>query len=289
MFKILSIRGGGIRGLAPAEMFAGIEKNIGRPIGQCFDLIAGTSTGSILAVGLALGIPASDLANFYIEDGPKIFKRRFGHRLGLLNSKYDSKVLRDALDRRLGLHFFMDCTPRVLVPASDVLHGTAKFFRSWRQEDMWIEAAAVCQASASAPTYFDPMVWMPAGIQTAVYEDGGLFANNPALYALAEAHDLTDQAISVLDIACPSNQAVSDTSKGAIGFVPEAISMLMGLGMEANRDAVRSLLGSNYTVIQPPLNGASGALDDASIPNLAALKKIGAAMIDMTVIRPFIS
>ena len=98
-FRILSIDGGGIRGLIPALVLAEFERQTGRPIADCFDLIAGTSTGGILALGLTLpgagGPPkyqALDLADLYFKEGPRIFDESLGRRLtnpmGLRIAKY---------------------------------------------------------------------------------------------------------------------------------------------------------------------------------------------------------
>jgi uncharacterized protein len=280
--KILSIRGGGIRGLAVAQLIAKLEASPemkGQRFGSKFDLIAGTSTGGILAIALSLGLPASQVVQFYLEDGPTIFKRRFMHRLGLVNSKYSSLVLRTALDDKLGAGKTLgDCPTKVMLCASNVKTGYAKFFRSWAPEDMHVWVGAAAQASASAPTYFDSMSFSDA----ATYEDGGLFANNPALYALVEGKNLLGlpaslafKNIKLLDISCPPAAIHPDTGRGAIGFVPEAVSMMMDLGMNADQDACASLLGANFKAIVPPLGAASSALDDASQQNLLALMASG--------------
>lgn len=117
-YRILSIDGGGIRGVFPAALLAWVEEHVGNPIASYFDLIAGTSTGGIIAIGLGLGIPAAEILRLYEEKGPLIFDQ---HR-GLLSNwarqkvrgarqlfaaKYTSDELRNALqgvlqDRRLG-------------------------------------------------------------------------------------------------------------------------------------------------------------------------------------------
>jgi patatin-like phospholipase/acyl hydrolase len=109
MRRILSIDGGGVKGVMPAAFLAAVEQSIGRPIGDYFDLIAGTSTGGIIALGLGLGMPATDIVRFYEDLGPAIFGGsrlwRIVRRAGV--SAYTSQPLRAALkekfaDRRLG-------------------------------------------------------------------------------------------------------------------------------------------------------------------------------------------
>lgn len=98
MKRILSLGGGGIKGAMTAAYLAHMEEASGKPIADCFDLIAGTSTGGILAIGLALGVKASDLVKFYQEQGPKIFPvdRNYSAMNTLMHifrTKYDASPL----------------------------------------------------------------------------------------------------------------------------------------------------------------------------------------------------
>jgi patatin-like phospholipase/acyl hydrolase len=77
MRRILTIDGGGIKGVFPAAFLATLENELGAPIGDYFDLIAGTSTGGIIAMGLGLGLTARELHGLYRDAGRRIFKRRF--------------------------------------------------------------------------------------------------------------------------------------------------------------------------------------------------------------------
>src|SRR5271156_185257 len=75
-YRILSLDGGGIRGVFPAAFLARLEEHLENPIGRYFDLIAGTSTGGIIAIGLGLGLPACDILKLYMEEGPAIFDQQ---------------------------------------------------------------------------------------------------------------------------------------------------------------------------------------------------------------------
>jgi uncharacterized protein len=77
-FRILSLDGGGIRGVFPAAFLARLEEHLQHPIGHYFDLIAGTSTGGIIAIGLGLGLPAADILKLYVDQGPAIFDQEHG-------------------------------------------------------------------------------------------------------------------------------------------------------------------------------------------------------------------
>src|SRR5471032_2126594 len=102
-FRILCIDGGGIKGMFPASLLAAVEREHGHPIGDYFDLIAGTSTGGIIALGLGLGFTAQDMKQFYLESGPMIFPRRKRWQKAtdwfrrLLRTAYGSDQLRNSL------------------------------------------------------------------------------------------------------------------------------------------------------------------------------------------------
>ena len=114
MRRILTIDGGGIRGTFPAAFLANLEKDLEHPIGRYFDLISGTSTGGIIAIGLAFGMRAADILKLYEDKGPAIFgqsnsglpgwlARRYRQSKWLFwGPKYSAKPLRDALNEALG-------------------------------------------------------------------------------------------------------------------------------------------------------------------------------------------
>ena len=99
MFKILSIDGGGIKGIAPASFLANIEERTGKKIIDYFDLIVGTSTGGIIALGLGLGFSAREILSLYIDNGEKIFKKQFFLKslFGVRTPRYNSRVLQTLL------------------------------------------------------------------------------------------------------------------------------------------------------------------------------------------------
>lgn len=283
--KILSIRGGGIRGLAPATLFRDIEDMTGRPFALNFDLIAGTSTGGILAIALGLGIAARQIVEFYLEDGPAIFKRRLLHRFGLTGSKYDSKVLQAALQKRFGGRQFSSCGVKTMVTSTDLKTLSACFLKSWAiTKEVDYQAWMPALATSAAPTYFDAVAGR--------YVDGGLFANDPALYALAEACELSDlprtlssKSVKILDVACPRPAEQSVKGGDALEFAPRAFDVVLESGMDAVEEACKRFLGDNYMCVKPDLSpvwpelgvAASPALDDASKVNLLALQNVGRA------------
>lgn len=199
-FRILSIDGGGIRGLIPALVLAELERRTGRPVSECFDLIAGTSTGGILALGLAVPgqgsrprYSAQDLADLYLKEGARIFDeslwRRITNPMGLRAAKYPSSGIEAVLGQYFGEARLKEALVEVLVTAYDLEKRDAFFYRRRRARadaryDVPMRVAA--RATSAAPTYFEPLL-VPWPDDRDVLVDGGVFANNPALCAYAEA------------------------------------------------------------------------------------------------------
>lgn len=292
--KILSIRGGGIKGKAPAVILTELEFALKKPCHEIFDLIVGTSTGGILALGLGLGVPAATLEDFYNVDGPTIFKRRVLHYFGLLKSRYDGDVLEKVLAHSFDNAYLRNCLTKVMVTLSDVSTRRARFAKSWK--DGSVSAAQAGRATAAAPDYFDPVKISAIGnFEGGTFCDGGLFANNPALFALVEAVNLvqtqavdcvglspagkvgaTLKGVRLLDLACPEPETCATTvGTGALRFLPQAVSDVLQIGMDASATACRSLLGDGYLGVVPKPLGASDDMADVSTSNLDALGAAG--------------
>lgn len=212
MFKILSIDGGGIRGIIPAKTLALAEEELartGKPNRICdyFDLICGTSTGGIIAIGLAFGMPASEILSLYRDNARNIFpyKSNFTKikRILLGQELYERDVLKllltEAYDKyagespaRLG-----HCQTRVCIPAYDADRGMMHVFKTPHHpqltRDYQIPACDIALSTAAAPVYFDSYDFeytIKGGIQSLRYNsmiDGGIMANNPTLIGYTEA------------------------------------------------------------------------------------------------------
>ncbi|ABK50565.1 MULTISPECIES: CBASS cGAMP-activated phospholipase [Shewanella] len=194
-FKILSIDGGGIRGVYPAHILKCFEEKLGINLLESFDMIAGTSTGSIIAAGVACDIRATEIVNMYKEHGEDIFKKKKSRipfkklrniTQPLLESVYDCgslyKVLKGVFnDSTLG-----QIAKPLILPATDVGNGGVHVFKSAYDptfnRDRLVKVRDAVLASCSAPTYFDPHK-----VDEYLLSDGGLWANNPALVAVIDA------------------------------------------------------------------------------------------------------
>ena len=200
MRRILSIDGGGIRGIIPAVLLTALERQTGRLTRETFDFVAGTSTGAVLAAGIAAGIPASDLARLYERRSAEVFRRLpliSTLRRIVTGSMYDTTALHRVIREELGEAArdwrLNDAPVDLLITAKRLSDGMPWYFvrdspaNSCRAGDYRIADAAT--ASAAAPTYLRP--WRIGGIGELI--DGGTgVAGNPVYQACVEAFEYTD-------------------------------------------------------------------------------------------------
>lgn len=199
-FRILSIDGGGIKGVFPAAFLAHIETSLGGvPISNFFDLIAGTSTGGIIALGLGLGLHAGDVLGFYERHGPLIFPHRSPWWV-LGPAKYEAGPLRQALEETFGSKRLGDSNRRLLIPSFNATTGKIYIYKtahhSQLQVDFKVPAVDVALATSAAPFYFPPHY---SG-EDVVLIDGGIWANNPMGLAVTEAISMLGIPGSELDV-----------------------------------------------------------------------------------------
>lgn len=197
-FRILSLDGGGIRGVFPAAFLARLEEHLEHPIGRYFDLIAGTSTGGIIAIGLGLGVATSDILKLYVEQGPAIFDqqhgpvenwirqkaRGFAH---LFVTKHSSEPLRRALEGVLGRRRLGESRTRLVIPSWHPVLERVYIYKTAHhprlETDYRQPAIDAAMATAAAPTFLKPHM-----TESAVeLVDGGVWANNPIGIAAIEA------------------------------------------------------------------------------------------------------
>lgn len=283
MRRILSIDGGGIKGVFPASFLATLEESLSQPIGTYFDLIVGTSTGGIIALGLGLGLSATDVLAFYEDHGPSIFKgSRVARALRQIGfSKYNSNALRDALRT-----VFRDCklgesTTRLVVPSCNLDTGEVHIWKTSHhprlERDYKASVVEVALSTAAAPTYF-PTHRSAAGIPLV---DGGMWANNPVAIALVEATGILEwprDSVRVLSLGCTttplSTGVLRNRALGWIFWRMKVTEVLMAaqssgaLGMATHLIADRN----NLVRISPTVSQAF-TLDNVS--EIRSLKGLG--------------
>lgn len=190
-FYILAIDGGGFRGLFAAHLLKRMEEVWQLDWRSRFHLLAGTSTGAILAAGLACGKTAVQLADFYEKHGKAIFAPRLrvsSDFLQLFTSRYSNRKLKTRLEEMLGEMTLGQVKIPLILPSVDIGNGCVHVLKSKYNDgfvrDTNVRVSDAVLASCSAPTYFDPVV-VDNKYQLA---DGGLWANNPSLVAAIDAH-----------------------------------------------------------------------------------------------------
>ena len=210
-FKILSIDGGGIKGIFPAAILAYLEENSldGQSIGDYFDLIAGTSTGGIIALGLGAGLAAHSLLDLYVNEGHRVFppeQRASGQRLlsRLSRNRYDRAALDELLWQALGTTTLRESRCRLLIPATEAKHGDPVVYKTPHHPGYFLDGdkpmAKVAAATSAAPTYLKPVIQ-----DGYILLDGGIWANNPTMMALVEAltcFTVQREQIAILSIGC---------------------------------------------------------------------------------------
>ena len=280
-FRVLSIDGGGIRGIFPAGVLAGLERLYagGGSIASYFDLVAGTSTGGILALGLGAGFSARELLDLYAVRGCEIFPpfaaSRFGRVKGWLRDKKqyarylsDRGALEKLLKDKLGDRLLGDSKLRLCIPAFEGRHSEVFVFKTPHHPDYntdrFQRMVDVALATAAAPTYFRPL---ERGGYTLV--DGGVWANNPVMLAVIEAlicFDVGRDQIDVLSLGCGDDKYVvsaSEIVKGGLWHWKRIMQAAMRLQSLAATNQARLLLGPPAVMrLDAPVFKPSIRMDD---------------------------
>jgi patatin-like phospholipase/acyl hydrolase len=284
-FRILSCDGGGIRGVLTAVLLNRLSAAYpallqDRP--GTITMFAGTSTGGILALGLAAGLTPANIRDLYVTNGKLIFDSSWSRDVvelgGISGSKYDNKQLKQILQGTFGASKLQDLRPRVLI-ASFSLDNRAplainrtwnpKFFHNFPGEDSDGECQVydVAMSTSAAPTYFP---------SNGVYIDGGVIANNPSLAAVAQALDTRNQPgeratlaeIKLLSVGTGASlQYVDgvDHDWGDGQWLKPILNVLMDGSVGVADFQCQQLLGKSYWRVEPVFPaGQSFPMDDVS-------------------------
>ena len=256
-FKILALDGGGARGIYAAQLLARIEQEFDVCIKDCFDLVAGTSTGSIIGGGAAVGIPMIAIVHLFESKASQIFRKKL-HRCPLFVSKYSKEPLKRVLDYYLPSITFGRISSPLMITSSDISTGGVHVFKSSylnelgrtyvRDKDVQLRDGII--ASCAAPTYF-----APEAVGNHLLSDGGLWANNPSMISCAEAISKFSknlEQIKILSLGTgytATNRYSLNTH--AWGFLTgwkreKFISHILDLQSQASTNMAELLLKENY-------------------------------------------
>jgi len=300
-FKILALDGGGIRGVLSARVLQAIEEQVQKPLNEYFDLITGTSTGSILAAGLALGLNSKTLIQIYQKEGLRIFKPpswQRSLRQWINQPKYGNEGLMAVLKEYLRHEKFGEIQfkqlpeitkAKLLILAYDTRYRNTTFFISHLPEEQqrWYYDAKlweICLSSASAPTFFPPYEFHWKDSQNPSSEewqfphvDGGVSANNPALAALGHVLGIEKQKLENVAILSVGTGETTEpleykevNSWGLLGWAQQIPTVFMGGQFQLASDVCRQILTSanpkGYLRLQFELNDRFTQANDMCPP-----------------------
>jgi uncharacterized protein len=312
--RILSIDGGGIRGIIPGQILVKLEEKLKKAtsnenarIADHFDLVAGTSTGGILTCAylcpdlkgetntLRPKYTAEQVVGLYLERGDEIFNIPFKHRIrtsgGLLDEKYPADELEEALNDYFGDTKLSQLLRPCLITSYDIKRRQGHFFTQHdaRKNEGWdYFVKDVARATSAAPTYFEcSKVKSFTNINYPLI-DGGVFVNNPALCAYAEVHnefEVTAKDMAILSIGTGYEKQSYNYNQakdwGMLGWIKPLISIMMSGVSEVVDYQLRQIYSAvnapkQYLRINTefPIN-VNSDMDDASQANLNALKELG--------------
>jgi patatin-like phospholipase/acyl hydrolase len=284
-FRILSFDGGGIRGVLTAVLLNRLLREYPALLQDRADTVtmfAGTSTGGILALGVAAGFTPAQIRDFYVTNGKLIFDSSWLHDVvelgGLSGSKYDNVNLKQILQETFGALKLKDLKPRVLISSFSLDNQSPdpskrtwkpKFFHNFPGADSDGESLVVdiAMSTSAAPTYFPSY---------GVYIDGGVIANNPSLAAVAQALDERNQAserttldaIKLLSVGTGASlQYVEGQNHdwGDAQWIKPILNVMMDGSVGVADFQCRQLLGARYCRLEPIFPaGKSFALDDVN-------------------------
>lgn len=313
-YRVLALDGGGIRGLIPARVLEELEARTGKRIAQMFDLIAGTSTGGILALGLSKPgdakqpqFTAAEMCSLYLHQGAKIFPHSLFQDVktlhGLADARYPSAPIESILSERFGKTMLSAALTEVVIPSYDLSRPGPFFFKREyarnEQEDWDVPMALVARATSAAPTYFDPAV-LPSltAARDHALVDGGTFANNPTLCGYVDALRLRKEKSSIVVVSIGTGLPPQTVGSGPIPIepadagdfglvkwarpilevvldgVPKTVEYQMNVIQGAHPEPLA------YHRLQSKLPTASHSLDDASPENCAKLLADAQTLID---------
>ncbi len=313
--NILSIDGGGIRGIIPAVILNYIEKRLQLLTGDknvtladYFDLVAGTSTGGILACYYLLPPApgqechskyfASEAIDVYAKYGKEIFKRKF-LRFGVATEKYPATGLEKILNDYMGDVTLAQSRKNCIVTAYDITERKAVLFTSpeaRKYEHKNYLMRDVARATSAAPTYFELAAIQSIGGAASYLIDGAMYAGNPTMCAVVEANKSVYEAcvnptindLYIVSVGTGKEKKKYDYQKakgwGAVGWARPVIDILLSASAEVVDYQMRQLFKvagckDCYVRLEPELGKAKPEMDDASDENISQLKDAGECFI----------
>lgn len=281
-FRILALDGGGLKGTFTAAVLAMWEQQTGLRIVEHFDLIAGTSTGGIIAIGLGVGLSAQEILEFYRQRGPIIFpmtrfRSRMFHTLKhVARPKFAQQVLlrqlQEAFNKDGNEPLLRDSLCRLVIPAYHAVGGKSHLFRTPHHRALTVDANTkatdAALATSAAPTFFTAAK-IANMVAESSYFDGGVWANSPAMAAIVEATCFLEVPLERLDVLSVGTTdepftVRHQTRAGVIGWLrkKKILDLLMNVQQESSLKLARQLVrDSRFLRVNVTTNSGSYSLD----------------------------
>ena len=274
--RILALSGGGYLGVYTAALLAELEERVGEPLGRRFDLIAGTSVGGILAMGLGFELPMRQMLALFVERGSQVFSPRalpkgamsrlFDLTRSVMGPKYDGVALREALTEFLGERTLDQALHPLVIPSVNVTCSQTKIFKTPHvpasKGDEKIRAVDVAMATSAAPAYFPSVL-----INDELFADGGIFSVAPDQVALHEAEHFMRvplPRVSVLSLGTgtqgyqPAEGVANDA--GAVGWLSDGRLLLTLISVQQQhvQAMMEDRLADRYLRLDAPWPARAG-------------------------------
>jgi patatin-like phospholipase/acyl hydrolase len=271
-FQILSLDGGGIKGLFSAAILAFFEEDLGVRISDHFDLVVGTSTGGIIALALGMGMSPREIVRFYVDKGPAIFpKVKFPRIKHFLKRKYDSANLEKVLIECFGDKRLADSKKRLVIPSYNISTDDVYLFKTPHHEklrrDYKVPVWKVAMATSAAPTYFSSF----QKVDHIRLIDGGVWTNNPTMVGIIEAISMLNISPNVIQVlSLGTTNEVKEYPKkldhgGILSWKNEAVKVILqGQNIGAITQAQHLLGKEKILRINPSVPDKLFALDKIS-------------------------
>lgn len=309
--NVLSIDGGGIRGIISAEILIYVEKKLQEitnshiKLSEHFDLIVGTSTGGILTCIYAypdeFGKPkytAEDASKLYLENGGKIFEKEFTHRIktlfGIFGPKFRPNNMETLFDNYFGNTKLSKSTTNIMLTSVNSVNNDLYLFKSYKarkEKKHNFKLSDAARSSSAAPTYFPPKKLMLNGEEMSLI-DGGMAINNPSISAYIEAKKIFPKSkkVNLLSIGTGTrvdSHSYNKTKKwGVLNWILPLFDLILiasSKGVQYQADLLyENDLQGNYLRVEPILNdNVDDEMSNASVENLENLRITGVDSVEL--------
>jgi predicted acylesterase/phospholipase RssA len=296
MKRILSIDGGGIRGIIPASTLVALEQQLGKPVRECFDFLAGTSTGALIAAALAAGVPASRVLDIYTNRSDEIFTpgKLIAEAERLIKGySYDPDNIRTVLVSEFGpaaTWTLNDSPIRLLITAKGIDTKPWYFVRdnpknSCKTGKLGLVDCSV--ASASAPTYFSPWTFNIDGEDTVLVDGGVGVTGNPVYQACVEAFfydDFEPSDTRVISLGTGFFPPGNKVPTGLVGWLEWTVGTLVDAPQDQQPELVNRHFPGIMNRFEWPLPHAIDLADTSQIQTLVDVGRQAAQNMDWNAI-----